>query len=78
MKGELSPCGLSKAVQRTGNGGGGLVHDVRVNLRGLQPFVPEQGLNLAHVVTGFEQVGGKAVAKHMGRHPFADPAIPRR
>ena len=32
----------------------------------------EEGLDLADVVAGFEQVGGKAMAEGVGRDAFAD------
>jgi len=67
----LSPF-LLLIVQGAANYFWAAVEDVGVDHGGTDVFVPQQLLNGADIVSGFEEVGGKGMTKGVGRNIFAD------
>ena len=63
-----------EAVGGAADAGGASVEDVGVDHGGRHVAVPEQLLDGADVVAGFEEVGGEAVAQGVAGDPLGDSA----
>ena len=61
-------------LERTGHRADRFGRDTRVERGRIQLAVPQQDLDDADIDVLLQQMGGKAVAQRVGRHPLPDPS----